>query len=203
MIPIGLGIPLVIVLIKLSYVVSNYDIGECPAITCTTPLGDSRLNGRWYQVARTRYDNERGDCNRHFISGDASEFQIQYKQLYRQNVDELHIVLTNTDIDNNTNTFNYQAFDTNGAPAPEFTLFPLQPDIVRIYETNFTDYMIHYSCKQSCTFKEHYVRILSRTKEMEPQLLAVLLEDIRVNLGIEKYNMYFPNQSDRRCCGLD
>ena len=102
-------------IIKLTYVVSNLDIGQCPAITCVEPHADSRLNGQWYEVARTRYDNERGDCNRHFISGDASEFHNEYKQLYRHNVEELNIVIKTTG--KNNNSYTYQAFDkTTGAP---------------------------------------------------------------------------------------
>jgi len=209
MITLGL-LPLVILVVILSFVNSNFQMGQCPNFQSTATVTDS-INGVWYELARSKYSQEEGVCTKFLISGSPSCFNIEYKTwvgLYPRVKQVLNIVSRSIG-DPAQNLFTYEVSDINGDAVEEQTLFPAQQNLVMIYKLN-ENILIQYSCKNSVFFidhfvKEHQVRVLSRERSPEVgiDMTNFILTHLRVNLGFEESELDLPRQDAWTCESLD
>jgi lipocalin len=151
--------------------------GECPSVTLQSGFNISNYMGKWYETFRSAdMIWERGTCN--------------YAQYFLQ---ENKVNVTNYELlDGNVATINGYATCQTDSPAHCSVVFPNAgpPGDYEVYQTDYANYAIVYSCASAFVVNDRWIWLLTRTPNYN---YTQALADIQV-LGFQKSDLYFTPQ---------
>ncbi len=172
-------------------IVSEWSWGWCPdkkSIPENKNISLSQFNGTWYEIMRTKDDSNIGDCVTYdFAPTSEGNMLVMIKGI------------NNSDFKSYNSTWRKNDYPTHFKVEIEPFLSRIYDKEYNIVNTDYEKYALLYACYDAALAKDEYVWILSRSPQMDTELLNNMTSYLFDKYEIKKDELITINQNNTKC----